>query len=132
MEIKGYVWGGSLHGQVTVQDSFEFVCRRIADLPLARFPEPYPRWKRFICRLIGVPQSDPIPDVQVFEEVYEAKWWIFGNRRMCIFQLRGIPEPTDKDRMHIFRTHPDLVEIMESPFDLTGSHYLFNRHIQRG
>jgi len=26
MEIKGYVWGGSLHGQVTVQDSFEFVC----------------------------------------------------------------------------------------------------------
>jgi hypothetical protein len=57
MEIKGYVWGGSLHGQVTVQDSFEFVCRRIADLPLARFPEPYPRWKRFICRLIGAHSS---------------------------------------------------------------------------
>ena len=75
MEIKGYVWGGSLHGQVTVQDSFEFVC---------------------VSR--AVPAMEAV-------------------------HLQADRSPAKRS---------DLVEIMESPFDLTGSHYLFNRHIQRG
>lgn len=116
--IKGYVWGGSLHGQVTVQQRYSFVVGRCGDsLELRTFQKPYPKWKQWACKLIGVPQSPPVPMVETVQEVYEARFWQLGPRRICIFQLQGGTEPTDEDRMHIFRTHRDLAEIVGWPFE---------------
>lgn len=115
---KGYVWGGSQHGRIhTVEDQWRgftvphWIGDNLVKTPMD--PEPYPKWKRWVCRLIGVPDKPPAPVVtapSIYEEKYTAQWYAAINRRILIFKSEYCDPPTPQDFRNLLFQYPELVE----------------------
>ena len=76
-------------------------------------PEPYPKWKQWVCRLIRVPDKPASPVVMpptIYEEKYTAHWYGNSHRRILIFKSEYCDLPTPEDFRHLLYQYPDLVE----------------------
>lgn len=120
MIFKGYVWGGSLHGQILEHSRPDYVVKSCGGgnevAAYRKPPDPYPKWKRVICRWIGVPEWPAVPEVmlEIHEEHYRAKFLGFGPRRMCIWVAQHCKEPTEQDFRNLYHQYPELVQLDDS------------------